>query len=172
MLHRVACLTLSCTCPVPGACDGDARWQHRAPSPLKCLLSSLGLTNLFLAGAYSTPGRPSPYAATPGMSPGSAAPSAIYINGASPLQAHPTHQWCEPPAGPPHTLVVRAPCRPTPGSPDPCCALTAPCAGLPNNATEQDIRDELGVFGEIEVPVHLSQLAMLVSLFLVPHACG
>merc|ERR1711934_879791 len=46
----------------------------------------------------------SPYAATPsGMSPISAAPSAIYIN------------------------------------------------GLPNNASEQDIRDELGVFGEIEM---------------------
>lgn len=53
--------------------------------------------------AHSTPAR-SPYASTPsGLSPVSAAPSAIYIN------------------------------------------------GLPNNATEQDIRDELGVFGEIEM---------------------
>jgi len=55
--------------------------------------------------AHSTPmATRSPYAGTPsGMSPVSAAPSAIYIN------------------------------------------------GLPNNATEQDIRDELGVFGEIEM---------------------
>ena len=58
-----------------------------------------------LSYGYGTPApRASPYASTPsGMSPVSAAPSAIYIN------------------------------------------------GLPNNATEQDIRDELGVFGEIEM---------------------
>jgi len=77
---------------------GNGSASPPPPSPAVQPLPDLGAS-----GAYSTPGRPSPYAATPGMSPGSAAPSAIYIN------------------------------------------------GLPNNATEQDIRDELGVFGEIEM---------------------
>lgn len=73
-----------------------------SPPPPSPAVQSLG-TSGFDAGVHSTPGR-SPYAANPtGMSPVSAAPSAIYIN------------------------------------------------GLPNNATEQDIRDELGVFGEIEM---------------------
>lgn len=78
---------------------GNGSASPPPPSPAVGGMGSSGFGD-----AHSTPIARSPYAGTPGgLSPVSAAPSAIYIN------------------------------------------------GLPNNATEQDIRDELGVFGEIEM---------------------